>query len=191
MAGQRSNTYPDAAIAVLEDVGHPMSTQQLLEEAIRRDLVQSTGDGQGASFKTALYSHVKRHPDSKIVKLSEKGPTGKRNGSIEFGLRDWNAVAKEASTPPLETKVGVDLDVRRRAIQAALESVKQFVARPDSPKISEADTKANFIDPVLVGLGWAGIEFVVREYYLKNSREFIDYVMRDKGSPLMAVEAKA
>lgn len=85
----------------------------------------------------------------------------------------------------------IEKDQTRQVIHPTLTAVKQFLAQEAPPKLSEADTKANFIEPILGSLGWAGIGVVVREYYVKNSQEFIDYVMSDKGRPLLAIEAKA
>src|SRR5690348_6876379 len=82
-------------------------------------------------------------------------------------------------------------DQAKQTSHSTLTAVKQFLAQEMPPKLSEADTKANFIEPVLSALGWTGIGVVVREYYVKNSQEFIDYVMSDKGKPLLAIEAKA
>lgn len=77
-------------------------------------------------------------------------------------------------------------DVRR-----TLDEVKGFLAQESPPKLTEADTKANFIEPIVAALGWTGIGSVTREYYVKNSQEFIDYVMRGPSTLLLAVEAKA
>jgi hypothetical protein len=85
----------------------------------------------------------------------------------------------------------MEKDQTRSVIHATLTAVKQFLAQEAPPKLSEADTKANFIEPILGPLGWVGIGVVVREYYVKNSQEFIDYVMSEKGHPLLAIEAKA
>jgi predicted type IV restriction endonuclease len=82
-------------------------------------------------------------------------------------------------------------DDSKGVIHATLTAMKQFLAQESPPKLSEADTKANFIDPILAALGWTGIGLVVREYYVKNSQEFIDFVMADKGKRVLAIEAKA
>jgi hypothetical protein len=82
-------------------------------------------------------------------------------------------------------------EAAKNAIHEVLTSLKQFLAQETPPKLSEADTKVHFIDPVITALGWVGIASVAREYYVKNSQEFIDYVMRDGGKLLLAIEAKA
>jgi RAMA domain-containing protein/uncharacterized protein DUF5655 len=83
------------------------------------------------------------------------------------------------------------MDRARDNIRATLNQVKAFLAQESPPKITEADTKANFIEPIVAALGWTGIGVVTREYYVKNSQEFIDYVMRGPNGPLLAIESKA
>lgn len=82
------------------------------------------------------------------------------------------------------------MDRSRDTIRATLGQVKGFLAQEAPPKITEADTKANFIEPIVSALGWTGIGVVTREYYVKNSQEFIDYVMRGPSGPLLAIESK-
>lgn len=82
------------------------------------------------------------------------------------------------------------MEEARDAIQRRLADVKTFLARESPPRLSESDTKANFIEPVIAALGWQGIGVVTREYYVRNSQEFIDYVMAGSGGPLLALEAK-
>lgn len=86
------------------------------------------------------------------------------------------------------------LDERQQAaqiIRQTLTQVKQFLAQEVPTKLSEADTKANFIERYIRALGYEGLEDVVREYYVKNSQEFIDYVLRLNSKPALAIEAKA
>jgi hypothetical protein len=87
--------------------------------------------------------------------------------------------------------IGMEMDSPKTAIRQTLDQVKGFLAQESPPKLTEADTKANFIEPIISALGWKGIEFVTREYYVKNSQEFIDYVMRGPSGLLLAIEAKA
>lgn len=79
----------------------------------------------------------------------------------------------------------------KAAIRQVLTETKAFLAQEAPPKLTEADTKAHFIDPLLAALGWRGIGIVVREYYVRESQEFIDYVMFGPGGPVFAVEAKS
>lgn len=77
------------------------------------------------------------------------------------------------------------------SIRATLDQLKQLVSGPRAPKLSESDTKANFIEKYIESLGYRGLADITREYYVKNSQEFIDYVLRADGEPILAVEAKA
>ncbi len=81
----------------------------------------------------------------------------------------------------------------KEVVRRTLAQVKAFLAQETPPKLTEADTKAHFIEPIITALGWTGIGVVTREYYVKNSQEFIDYVMKGNTSalPLLAIEAKA
>jgi hypothetical protein len=82
-------------------------------------------------------------------------------------------------------------DDAKRAIKPVLLDLKSFLAHEHVSRLSEADTKAHFIDPLLIALGWSGISTVRREYYVKSSQEFIDYVMLENGRPILAIEAKS
>ena len=82
------------------------------------------------------------------------------------------------------------MDDARAVIRRKLAQVKTFLAQETPTRLSESDTKANFIEPVITALGWEGIGVVTREYYVKNSQEFIDYVMAGPVGPLLAIEAK-
>lgn len=82
------------------------------------------------------------------------------------------------------------MEEARDAIQRRLADVKTFLARESPPRLSESDTKANFIEPIVAALGWQGIGVVTREYYVRNSQEFIDYVMAGPSGLLLAIEAK-
>ena len=75
-------------------------------------------------------------------------------------------------------------------VRETLTKVKQFLAQEKPTKLSEADTKANFIEIYIRALGYEGFEAVVREYYVKNSQEFIDYVLRINSQAALAIEAK-
>ncbi len=76
------------------------------------------------------------------------------------------------------------------AIRTTLDEVKSFLAQESLPRLSEADTNAYFVEPVLRALGWVGIGAVTREYYVRNSQEFIDYVLRGPSGLLMAIETR-
>lgn len=82
------------------------------------------------------------------------------------------------------------MDGAQDAIAQTLAEVKSFLAQESPPRLSEADTKAHFIEPLIRALGWEGIGVVTREYYVRNSQEFIDYLLKGQAGPLIAIEAK-
>lgn len=71
-----------------------------------------------------------------------------------------------------------------------LDEVSAFWER-DAPHLNEADTKAHFVEPLFAALGWSGLGVVRREYFVRHSQEYLDYVMMGPSGPLLAVEAKA
>jgi hypothetical protein len=77
-----------------------------------------------------------------------------------------------------------------QTIRQTLTKVKRFLAQETPHRLSEADTKAEFIEKYIAALGYEGLTDVVREYYVKNSQEFIDYALRINGEPVLAIEAK-
>jgi hypothetical protein len=79
----------------------------------------------------------------------------------------------------------------KAAVRGIVEQVKQVLSQPEIGPISEADTRANFIDKYVYNLGYDGIGVVVREYYVKDLKEFIDYLLRVDGTTRIAVEAKS
>ncbi len=75
-------------------------------------------------------------------------------------------------------------------ILGILEDLKQHLAS-GSPNISEADTKANFIDPMVSALGYNGLAEVQREFYVTETKDRLDYVLKVDGQKRMAIEAKS
>lgn len=85
----------------------------------------------------------------------------------------------------MPTKSEAAADVRK-----VLERVKDHLAA-GGPKLGEADTRAWFIDPLLRALGYKDIADLQHEYYIKDTKDFLDYVLLVEGKPRIAVEAKA
>src|SRR5688572_17244593 len=83
------------------------------------------------------------------------------------------------------------MEQAKERVRKTLSEVKAFLNQESAPAINEADTKAFFIEPIILALGWSGIGVVTREYYVKNSQEFIDFVMSGPEGPLLAIETKA
>jgi predicted type IV restriction endonuclease len=78
----------------------------------------------------------------------------------------------------------------KERIRETLDEAKKYRERNPTSRISEADTKHNFIEPIISALGWRGIGVVTREYYIPSSQQYIDYVMSSEAGPLLAIEAK-
>lgn len=94
------------------------------------------------------------------------------------------------------THGGAFVDAARARIRRTLDELRAFVSQEVIPQLSEADTKAHFIEPIIAALGWQGIGTVRREYYVRSSQEFIDYVLfgsagaGTSSTPMLAIEAK-
>ncbi len=79
----------------------------------------------------------------------------------------------------------------RSSIRATLDQLKEWLAAGHTLKLSEADTKAGLIDKYLAALGYREFLDIQREYPVKGTQERIDYLLRDGGLPILAIEAKA
>lgn len=76
-------------------------------------------------------------------------------------------------------------------VRKVLEKVRDFWAQPGHVKLTEADTRAHFIDPLLRALGYDQIGDVQHEVYLPDAKQFLDYELFVGGKPRVSVEAKA
>lgn len=103
--------------------------------------------------------------------------------SLRDTQRSWPPLLRPYTTC-MPSKSDAAIEVR-----ATLDSVKEQLA--SGTKLSEADTRANFVDPLLSALGYKGIANIEREVYAKDTKEFLDYVLKIGGQPRIAVEAKA
>ena len=79
----------------------------------------------------------------------------------------------------------------REEIERVLEHMDRAGDRSD--RLSEADTKAAFIDPILSALGWdlRDIFSVSREYRHRPQDYPVDYALFVARSPVLFVEAKS
>ncbi len=75
-------------------------------------------------------------------------------------------------------------------LRRVLERVKEHLVG-GGPKLGEADTRAWFIDPLLRALGYRDIGDLQHEFYVKDTKEYLDYMLLVNGKPRIAVEAKA
>ena len=78
----------------------------------------------------------------------------------------------------------------KTSIRLRLEQARDYLAQPNAPQLTEADTKEEIINPIVRCLGWSGFGTVQREYHVRSANQFIDYLMSYGTDKLMAVEAK-
>ena len=62
------------------------------------------------------------------------------------------------------------------AIQTAFDDVLTDSGEP--PSLNEAETRTHLIDPVLRTLGYTSLATIRREYRLKASGQFVDYLLQ-------------
>jgi hypothetical protein len=84
------------------------------------------------------------------------------------------------------TKTAAAHDVRK-----VLQAVKDFYSHPSHVRLTEADTRAHFIDPLVRALGYQEIGDVQHELYVQDAKQFLDYLLFVEKKPRVAVEAKA
>jgi hypothetical protein len=75
-------------------------------------------------------------------------------------------------------------------VRQVLQLVRDFTAQP-SINLSEADTRAHFIDPLLHALGYHEIGAIRHEVPIPATNERLDYLLVRDQQPMVAVEAKA
>lgn len=87
VASMATLSYTDAALAVLESCKRPMTTREIVMEAIQRGLLQPAGKTPEATMSAALYTSVNKDPRSHIVRLHEPGPKRAARGTVRWTLR--------------------------------------------------------------------------------------------------------
>lgn len=86
----------------------------------------------------------------------------------------------------MTTKTEAAHDARK-----VLQGVKDFYTQPGHVKLTEADTRAHFIDPLIRALGYHDIGDVQHELFLAPAKQYLDYLLFLDGKARIAVEAKA
>ncbi len=81
-------SYLQAALTVLADLKRPLTSRELIEEALRRKLIQPMGKTPGATLTARLYLYMRDHPDGTLLRLADAGPRRARRGSVRWTLRD-------------------------------------------------------------------------------------------------------
>jgi len=84
--------------------------------------------------------------------------------------------------------VTIPEDVARSELRGLLERVKELAAQ--GAKIGEANVKAILIENYLRLLGYDVLADVEREYFIKAAKEYMDFLLKVDGRPVIAVEVK-
>ena len=78
-------SFLDAALVVLSQSNHALTSAEITAKALERGLVTTTGKTPEASMSAALYVELGR-PKSRVAKLSRPGPTRSARGSVRWSL---------------------------------------------------------------------------------------------------------
>jgi hypothetical protein len=78
-------TYYEAALSILRSARRPLSTQEITDLALQRELILSAGKTPNASMSAALYTRV--GDNSEIVKIGDPGSGRAKRGSVRWTLR--------------------------------------------------------------------------------------------------------
>ncbi|MBA2450192.1 MAG: winged helix-turn-helix domain-containing protein [Chloroflexi bacterium] len=87
----RAASYLDAAVAVLEAIGRPLTAREITDEALRRGLIRPAGKTPEATMTARLYVHARDDPTPRVVRLAEPGPTRARRNSVRWALAEASA----------------------------------------------------------------------------------------------------
>jgi hypothetical protein len=84
-------SFLTAGIAVLRETGREMTAQEILQLALSRGLVSTTGKTPAATMTAQLYVHVRDHPDGPLRLIAETGTYRARRGTVRWAWRDTGA----------------------------------------------------------------------------------------------------
>lgn len=65
--------YLNAAIRVLAEAASPLTSREIVDEAIRRGLVEPKGKTPEATMSARLYTYLQREPSSRIGRAYQPG----------------------------------------------------------------------------------------------------------------------
>jgi hypothetical protein len=78
--------YYEAALQVLKSAPHPLSVEEITDQAIQKRLIAPTGKTPYATMRASLYGRLQVDPE--LVKLHEWGRVRAKQGSVRWALRD-------------------------------------------------------------------------------------------------------
>lgn len=84
-------TFFKAALKVLETSEKPMTTRQIISEAIRRGLIDPRGKTPEATLSALFYLHVRDAAKPLIRRHANPGLTRAQRGSVAWSLQSHSA----------------------------------------------------------------------------------------------------
>ena len=91
-------TYMDAAITVLRTARRPMTTRELTEAALRKRLINPSGQTPEATMSAVLYMNCQDVKGNVIQRQFTPGPARAARGSVRWSLR---STSEAGSNRPL------------------------------------------------------------------------------------------
>ena len=85
---ERGRSFLNAAVAVLEAVGRPLTADEIVVTALERGLLKSSGKTPVASMTACLYTHVRDAERPRVVRIFEQGSRRTVRGSVRWTLAD-------------------------------------------------------------------------------------------------------
>jgi hypothetical protein len=83
-------TYLEAAIQILKASRRPLTTRELTERAIARQLIAPRGKTPEATMSATLY--VGLRTNNELVKIADRGPSRAKHGSVRWTLQKARSV---------------------------------------------------------------------------------------------------
>lgn len=83
--GRGRLSFFDAAVEVLREVGEPMTTRQLVDQALARGFIAPSGRTPLATMSARLYTGTQK-AGSPIVRLYAEGRQRATRGSVQWAL---------------------------------------------------------------------------------------------------------
>jgi len=78
-------TYVEAAVAVLQEAGHPLTAREITEEALCHGLLTGASRTPEASMSAALYMHLKKG-GQRVRRVSKPGEKRALRGTVRWDL---------------------------------------------------------------------------------------------------------
>lgn len=76
-----------------------MTAEELVHDALSRQLIRSSGRTPVATMNARLYGLIHEDPNAPIVRMFEQGATRARRGSVRWALRPKQGSARNDAQP--------------------------------------------------------------------------------------------